>query len=96
MIQEEQQQRVIERVVENGQVLRDIDYTVIKHGPNEIVVQGYNRDVPFVATNMSPVSLRKIYRRGTTQKKKKKNTNKKNKNKKKTDKVFKKKSVKKT
>jgi hypothetical protein len=54
-----QQKRVVERVVENGQVLRDVDYTVTKHGPNQIVVQGYNRDQPFIMTNMTSSALKK-------------------------------------
>lgn len=69
-----QQKRVVERVVENGQVLRDVDYTVTKHGPNQIVVQGYNRNQPFVMTNMTSSALKKQYND-----KKKKKTEKKHK-----------------
>jgi hypothetical protein len=77
-----QQKRVVERVVENGQVLRDVDYTVTKHGPNQIVVQGYNRDQPFVMTNMTSSALKKRF--VDKKKKKKKQT-------KKTRKLYKKK-----
>lgn len=53
---------VVEKVVENGEVLRDVDYATIRHGPNQFVVQGFNRDVPFVLTNMSPQALQQVYR----------------------------------
>ena len=79
-----QQKRVIQRVVENGNVLKDVDYTVIRHGPNQIMIQGYNRDQPFIMTNMSASALRKKYKKKTTKKKTpKKKSHKKNKSNKK-------------
>ena len=56
-------EHVVEKVVENGEVLRDVDYATVRHGPNQFVVQGFNRNVPFVLTNMSPQALQKVYRR---------------------------------
>jgi hypothetical protein len=55
-------QHVVEKVVENGQVLKDVDYSTYRHGPHQFVVQGYNRNVPFVLTNMTPQALRRVYR----------------------------------
>lgn len=72
-------QRVVEKVIENGEVLRDIDYSTIRHGPNQFIVQGFNRSVPFVITNMSPQSLRSKY--GKKNKKSKKTQKSKSKNK---------------
>jgi hypothetical protein len=77
-----QQKRVTQRVVENGNVLKDVDYTVIRHGPNQIMIQGYNRDQPFIMTNMSASALRKKYKK-TTKKKTAKKSHKKNKSNKK-------------
>ena len=45
------QQRFVEKVVENGHVLKDLDYTTFTNG-NQFVVQGYNGNRPFLLTNV--------------------------------------------
>ena len=58
-------EHVVEKVVENGEILKDVDYSTVRHGPNQFVVQGYNRNVPFILTNMSPQALQKVYKQGS-------------------------------
>ena len=55
------QQRVVEKVVENGHVVRDIDMSLIRPNPGQFLIQGLNRNVPFVATNMSPKTLQSVF-----------------------------------
>lgn len=56
-------QHVVEKVVENGKVLQDVDYAIVRHSPNQFVVQGFNRNIPFIMTNMSPQALQKVYKK---------------------------------
>ena len=78
-------ERVVEKIVENGMVLQDVDYATVRHGPNQFVVQGFNRNIPFILTNMSPKALKKVYKKKPTTRKrfKKSNTTQKKKKKKK-------------
>lgn len=54
-------QRFVERIVENGQVVRDLEFTTFRPSAEEFLIQGYNHNVPFVATNMTPEALQKVY-----------------------------------
>jgi len=45
------QQRFVEKIVENGHVLKDLDYATFTNG-NQFVVQGYNGNRPFLLTNV--------------------------------------------
>lgn len=60
------QQRVVEKVVENGHVVRDLDMSLIRPNPGQFLIQGLNRNVPFVATNMSPKTLQSMFQHPTT------------------------------
>jgi hypothetical protein len=66
------QQRVVEKVVENGHVVRDLDMSLIRPNPGQFLIQGLNRNVPFVATNMSPKTLQSMFQHPTTHRKNRK------------------------
>jgi len=68
-------ERVVEKIIENGEVIKDVDYATVRHGSNQFVTKGFNRNIPFILTNMSPKALQKVYKKKPTTRKRFKKSN---------------------